>query len=153
MRAGLPKREPQIPADWESHGIQEKLREMAEGRPPFILHDGPPYANGHLHIGHALNKILKDIINRASDDDGQTPITFPAGTVTVCPSNGRSKRPIAPPARTRTRCRSTSSARNAAISPISGSTSSVEEFKRLGVIGNWQDPYTTMTNPPRRDRQ
>ena len=58
MRAGLPKREPQILADWESHGIQEKLRETAEGRPPFILHDGPPYANGHLHIGHAKSICL-----------------------------------------------------------------------------------------------
>ena len=60
MRAGLPKREPDWLARWERIGIYDRLRERAEGRAPFTLHDGPPYANGHLHIGHALNKILKD---------------------------------------------------------------------------------------------
>ena len=65
MKAGLPKREPEILARWERIGMWRRLREESAGREKFILHDGPPYANGHLHIGHALNKILKDVINRS----------------------------------------------------------------------------------------
>ena len=65
MRAGLPQREPDWLARWERLGIYDRLRATAEGRKPFILHDGPPYANGHLHIGHALNKVLKDFITRS----------------------------------------------------------------------------------------
>ena len=64
MRAGLPKREPEWLARWERLGVYDRLREK-EGRAPFTLHDGPPYANGHLHIGHALNKILKDMVVRS----------------------------------------------------------------------------------------
>src|SRR3954447_16772366 len=64
MRGDLPKKEPQILAKWDSIDLWSKLRAAAAGRPLFILHDGPPYANGHLHIGTALNKILKDVINR-----------------------------------------------------------------------------------------
>ena len=64
MRAGLPKKEPEIQAMWDEIGFFDKLREKRRGQEKFILHDGPPYANGNLHIGHALNKILKDLINR-----------------------------------------------------------------------------------------
>ncbi|MEL6678691.1 MAG: class I tRNA ligase family protein, partial [Pseudomonadota bacterium] len=64
MRAGLPKREPDWLARWAEIGVYDRLREK-EGRAPFILHDGPPYANGHLHIGHGLNKILKDMVVRS----------------------------------------------------------------------------------------
>ena len=59
MRAGLPKREPDWLARWERIGVYDRLRERSAGRVPFVLHDGPPYANGHLHIGHALNKVLR----------------------------------------------------------------------------------------------
>ena len=62
MKASLAQREPKMLAEWDAEGIYEKIREACAGRPKFILHDGPPYANGHLHCGHALNKILKDII-------------------------------------------------------------------------------------------
>ncbi|MFT9166527.1 MAG: class I tRNA ligase family protein, partial [Komagataeibacter saccharivorans] len=65
MRGNLPKREPEILNGWESGKLDETLFAQAQGRDVFMLHDGPPYANGHLHIGHALNKILKDVINRA----------------------------------------------------------------------------------------
>jgi isoleucyl-tRNA synthetase len=65
MRAGLPEREPQWLERWERIGIYDRLRERATGRQPFVLHDGPPYANGHLHIGHALNKVLKDMVVRS----------------------------------------------------------------------------------------
>src|SRR5499426_2402226 len=65
MRAGLPQREPEILARWERDDLHNQLRAASKGRKKFILHDGPPYANGNLHIGHALNKILKDVVNRA----------------------------------------------------------------------------------------
>ena len=65
MRAGLPQQEPEILARWEEIGLTQKLREVAAGRPKFVLHDGPPYANGNIHIGHALNKILKDVVTRS----------------------------------------------------------------------------------------
>ena len=65
MRAGLPKKEPEILKFWQNIDIYSKLRNARKGRELFVLHDGPPYANGNLHIGHALNKILKDIINRS----------------------------------------------------------------------------------------
>ncbi|MEK7820839.1 MAG: class I tRNA ligase family protein, partial [Pseudomonadota bacterium] len=64
MKAGLAKREPETLKRWEEIGLYKRLREQSKGREKFVLHDGPPYANGHLHIGHALNKILKDVINR-----------------------------------------------------------------------------------------
>ena len=64
MRAGLPKREPEWLARWEKMGVYDRLREK-KGRKPFTLHDGPPYANGNLHIGHALNKTIKDMIVRS----------------------------------------------------------------------------------------
>ena len=65
MRAGLPQREPEMLARWEKLGLYERLREAAKGRTKFVLHDGPPYANGNIHIGHALNKILKDVVTRS----------------------------------------------------------------------------------------
>ena len=65
MRGSLPIREPQILQNWQDIDIYEKLRDARKGAPTFVLHDGPPYANGQLHIGHALNKILKDVINRS----------------------------------------------------------------------------------------
>lgn len=65
MKAGLPQREPQILQRWDSIGLYQKLREIGKDRPKFVLHDGPPYANGKIHIGHALNKILKDMIVRS----------------------------------------------------------------------------------------
>ena len=65
MRGGLPEKEPQIVARWQEMGLYRRLREDAAGRPKYVLHDGPPYANGNIHIGHALNKILKDVITRS----------------------------------------------------------------------------------------
>ena len=65
MRAGLPQREPEILARWEKGDLYKQLRVAAKDRDKFILHDGPPYANGNIHIGHALNKILKDVVTRS----------------------------------------------------------------------------------------
>src|SRR4026208_1768563 len=65
MRAGLPEKEPLLVQRWQDMGLFRRRRESAAGRPRYVLHDGPPYANGNIHIGHALNKILKDVINRS----------------------------------------------------------------------------------------
>ncbi|MET0968632.1 MAG: class I tRNA ligase family protein, partial [Tardiphaga sp.] len=65
MRAGLPTSEPKMLARWQEIDLYGKLRETAKGKPKFVLHDGPPYANGHIHIGHALNKILKDVVTKS----------------------------------------------------------------------------------------
>jgi len=65
MRAGLPQKEPELLARWAKLGLYHRLREEARGRTKFVLHDGPPYANGNIHIGHALNKILKDVVTRS----------------------------------------------------------------------------------------
>jgi isoleucyl-tRNA synthetase len=125
MRAGLPKREPEWLARWE--GIYDRLRAKAcpgrdpgPGRKPFVLHDGPPYANGHLHIGHALNKIMKDMVVRSAQMLG-----FDSR------SNGRSRSSTAKRARTRTRSRSTSCAPSAAISLRAGSISSATSSSAL----------------------
>ena len=66
MRGGLPKKEPEILERWQKLGLYDQLRKARKNAPKFVLHDGPPYANGQLHIGHALNKILKDVINRVN---------------------------------------------------------------------------------------
>ncbi len=71
MRAGLPQKEPEILARWEREGLYGQLRRAAAGRPKFVLHDGPPYANGNIHIGHALNKILKDLVVRSQQMAGK----------------------------------------------------------------------------------
>ncbi|MDP3068200.1 MAG: class I tRNA ligase family protein, partial [Methylocystis sp.] len=77
MRAGLPQREPEILKRWETIGLEQKMRESGEGRPKFTLHDGPPYANGNIHIGHALNKILKDLVTRSQRMTGKACVYVP----------------------------------------------------------------------------
>ena len=78
MKANLAKREPEQLQQWEENRLYEQIRKTSKGREPFILHDGPPYANGHIHIGHALNKILKDIILQ-EQADGRVPRPLRAG--------------------------------------------------------------------------
>ena len=144
MRAGLPKREPEILARWEEMKLFERLRADAAGREKFILHDGPPYANGHLHMGHALNKILKDVINRSQQMLGKDAHYVPGWDCHGLPiewkveeayrAKGQDKDAV-PPVEFRRECR------DFAEHWIGVQT---EEFKRLGVEGNWQRPYTTM---------
>ena len=77
MRGDLPKREPQLLARWRENDLYRRERAAAAGREKFVLHDGPPYANGNLHIGHALNKILKDVVNRVQQKLGKDAIYVP----------------------------------------------------------------------------
>src|SRR5471030_1185820 len=126
MRAGLPQKEPEILARWEKTGLYKQLRDAAKGREKFILHDGPPYANGNIHIGHALNKILKDVVTRSQQMLGYDSNYVPGWTATACRSNGRSRRRITAPRTSRSRIfpipwRWSNSARNAAPSRSIGS--------------------------------
>ena len=147
MRAGLPKREPEWLARWERIGIYDRLREKAAqdaARAPFTLHDGPPYANGHLHIGHALNKILKDMVVRSQQMLGRDARYIPGWDCHGLPiewkieekyrAKGRDKDEV-PVVEFRRECR------DFAAGWIDVQRA---EFKRLGVTGNWADPYLTM---------
>src|SRR5689334_3722751 len=146
MRGDLPKREPEILASWQKMNLWKQLRETSKGREKFILHDGPPYANGHLHIGHALNKILKDVVNRSQQMTGKDADYVPGWDCHGLPIEwmieekhrkaGKSKDDV-PIVEFRKECR------EFAQHWIDVQR---EEFKRLGVIGDWDNPYTTMTN-------
>ena len=149
MRAGLPQREPEILKSWNDIGLYGKLREAAAGRPKFVLHDGPPYANGNIHIGHALNKILKDVLTKSQQMLGFDSNYVPGWDCHGLPiewkieeENYRSKGKQKPDFRDSTamvafrrECRA-----------YAGHWLDVqrEEFKRLGIIGDWDHPYATM---------
>ena len=144
MRAGLPQKEPQLLARWQQLGLYERLRAAAKGRPKFILHDGPPYANGNIHIGHALNKILKDVVTRSQQMLGQDSNYVPGWDCHGLPiewkieeeyrAKGKDKDAV-PVVEFRQECRAFA-AHWVEVQR--------EEFKRLGVEGDWAHPYTTM---------
>ena len=87
MRAGLPKREPEMLKRWQEQDVYNELLKKNEGKPLFNLHDGPPFSNGGIHMGTAMNKALKDIITRSYAMRGYYTPYIPAGTTTVCPSS------------------------------------------------------------------
>ncbi|POQ01849.1 isoleucine--tRNA ligase [Pseudomonas syringae] len=138
MKAGLPQREPQTLQRWDSIGLYQKLREIGKDRPKFVLHDGPPYANGNIHIGHAVNKILKDMILRSKTLAGFDAPYVPGWDCHGLPiehkvevTHGKNLSAD----RTRELCRAYASEQ------IEGQKS---EFIRLGVLGDWSNPYLTM---------
>ncbi|HEY1541396.1 MAG TPA: isoleucine--tRNA ligase [Xanthobacteraceae bacterium] len=149
MRAGLPQKEPEILARWEKLGLYARLREDAKGRPKFVLHDGPPYANGNIHIGHALNKVLKDVVTRSQQMMGFDSNYVPGWDCHGLPiewkieeenyrSKGKPKPDLSDPAAVvafRKECRA-----------FAAHWIDVQraEFKRLGVEGDWAHPYSTM---------
>src|SRR3954466_1774836 len=149
MRAGLPQKEPQLLERWSSIDLYHRLREAARGRPKFVLHDGPPYANGNIHIGHALNKILKDVVTRSQQMLGYDSNYVPGWDCHGLPiewkieeENYRSKNKKKPDLSNpeamiafRKECRAYAE---------HWLEVQREEFKRLGVEGDWEHPYTTM---------
>ena len=144
MRAGLPKAEPEWIAKWDAMDLYASLRQQSEGRPKYVLHDGPPYANGNLHIGHALNKILKDVITRSFQMRGYDSNYVPGWDCHGLPiewkieeqyrAKGKNKDEV-PVNEFRQECR------DFAAHWVGVQT---EEFKRLGVTGDFKDPYLTM---------
>ena len=145
MRARLPELEPKMLARWSEMQLWQKIRAQSQGREKFILHDGPPYANGHLHIGHALNKILKDIINRNFQKMGMDANYVPGWDCHGLPiewkieeqyrANNQNKDDV-PINEFRGECRRFAAHWMGVQS---------EEFRRLGVFGDWENPYSTMT--------
>jgi isoleucyl-tRNA synthetase len=147
MRGGLPKKEPELLARWADLGLFDRLRADSKDKEKFILHDGPPYANGDIHIGHALNKILKDVIVRSRQMMGFNAHYVPGWDCHGLPiewkieekyrAAGKDKDQV-PVVQFRNECR------NFAAHWVMTQT---EQFKRLGVEGDWTRPYTTMTFP------
>jgi isoleucyl-tRNA synthetase len=149
MRAGLPQREPEILKRWNEIGLYGRLREQAAGRTKFVLHDGPPYANGNIHIGHALNKILKDVVTKSQQMLGFDSNYVPGWDCHGLPiewkieeENYRSKGRQKPDFRDSTAMVAfRKECRAYAAHWINVQR---EEFKRLGIIGDWDHPYATM---------
>ncbi|MGL4976086.1 MAG: isoleucine--tRNA ligase, partial [Bosea sp. (in: a-proteobacteria)] len=147
MRAGLPERAPQILQRWEETDLYRQLRESSAGRPRFVLHDGPPYANGNIHIGHALNKILKDLVVRSQQMLGFDSNYVPGWDCHGLPiewkieeqyrAKGLNKDEV-PVVEFRKECRAFAE---------HWVDVQRQEFKRLGVCGDWDNPYLTMTYP------
>ena len=146
MRGSLPQKEPEILAQWDKLDLYGRQRQEAKGRVKFVLHDGPPYANGNLHIGHALNKILKDVINRSQQMLGKDANYVPGWDCHGLPiewkieekyRKEKKDKDDVPIVEFRKECREFAEYWIKIQS---------EEFRRLGVIGDWKSPYTTMNN-------
>ena len=145
MRANLPNKEPKILAEWNEKNIYKKLREKSKGREKFVLHDGPPYANGHIHMGTALNKILKDVIVRTQQMNGKDSIYVPGWDCHGLPiewkieeeyrKKGKDK-DVIPVVQFRKECREFAE---------KWIEIQKKEFRRLGVEGDWENPYLTMS--------
>ncbi len=144
MRAGLPSKEPELLARWADIDLYGRLRTQSAGRPKFVLHDGPPYANGNIHIGHALNKILKDIVTKSQQMLGRDSNYVPGWDCHGLPiewkieeeyrAKGRNKDAV-PVVEFRRQCRAFAQG---------WLDVQREEFKRLGIVGDWDHPYATM---------
>ena len=138
MRGDLPKREPAWAKEWDETGIYKKLRASRVGKPKFILHDGPPYANGNIHIGHAVNKILKDMIVKARQLDGFDAQYIPGWDCHGLPIENAIEKLHG---RNLPRDEMQAKSRAFATEQIAGQ---MKDFKRLGVLGEWDRPYRTM---------
>ena len=138
MRGDLPKREPGWVKEWDDKGIYKKLRDARSGAPKFILHDGPPYANGQLHIGHAVNKILKDMIIKARQLEGYDAIYVPGWDCHGLPIENAIEK-----LHGRNLPRDEMQAKGRAFATEQIAQQMVD-FKRLGVLGDWDNPYKTM---------
>ncbi len=141
MRGNLPKREPQFIKEWEEEKLYHKIMEHNQGKPMFVLHDGPPYANGNVHMGTAMNKVLKDIILKYKNMSGYQAPYVPGWDTHGLPIELKAlkKDGVDPlsitPVELRKLCK------EFALSFIGKME---DQFKRLGVLGNWEDPYMTL---------
>lgn len=141
MKANLAQREPEILSFWNSTGLYQKLRERGASLPKFVLHDGPPYANGHIHIGHALNKILKDIIVKSKTLSGFDAPFLPGWDCHGLPIELNVEKKLGKVGTKVTAHDFRKACREYAKGQIAIQR---EEFQRLGVLGEWDNPYITM---------
>ena len=141
MRGNLAQREPKMLKDWQEKGVYTKVREAKKGKKPFILHDGPPYANGNIHIGHAVNKILKDIIVKSKNlSDFDSPFV-PGWDCHGLPIELMVEKKVGKPGKKVTAAVFRQKCREYAQKQIDGQMS---DFIRLGIFGTWDNPYKTM---------
>lgn len=141
MRGNLPQREPKMLADWQANKIYEKQREISQGRDKFILHDGPPYANGALHMGHALNKVIKDIIIKSQQMMGKDAPYIPGWDCHGLPIELKVEQKVGKVGQKITAAEFRKACRKYAETQINLQR---EDFVRLGVFGRWDNPYKTM---------
>ncbi len=143
MRAGLPKREPEWLARWERLCVYDRLREK-QGRAPFTLHDGPPYANGHLHIGHALNKILKDMVVRSQQMMGKDARYIPGWDCHGLPIEWKIEEQYRKKGKNKDEVNVIDFRKECRKFAEGWVDIQRSEFQRLGVTGKWENPYLTM---------
>ncbi len=141
MKANLAEREPDMLRHWETLGLYARLREVAAGRPLFILHDGPPYANGEIHIGHAVNKVLKDIIVKSRTLEGFDAPFVPGWDCHGLPIELQVEKKVGKPGGKVTATQFRAACRQYATEQVERQRA---DFKRLGVVGDWDHPYLTM---------
>ncbi|MCG7913302.1 MAG: class I tRNA ligase family protein, partial [Candidatus Thiodiazotropha weberae] len=141
MRGNLAQREPEMLKKWQQRELYQKIREASAGRPAFHLHDGPPYANGDIHIGHAVNKILKDIIVKSRTLDGFDAPYVPGWDCHGLPIELQVEKKIGKPGKKITTTQFRKACREYATKQVKGQR---EDFIRLGVLGDWDRPYLTM---------
>jgi isoleucyl-tRNA synthetase len=142
MKANLPVAEPAAIRRWEDLDLYRRLREKGRGRTKFVLHDGPPYANGQIHIGHALNKILKDIIVKSRSMAGFDAPYVPGWDCHGLPIELNVEKELGAAAKDRSPVEFRRACRAYAEKFVDAQR---EDFKRLGIIGDWAHPYLTMT--------
>jgi isoleucyl-tRNA synthetase len=147
MRAGLAKKEPEILARWEEMDLFARQRDLSRGREKFVLHDGPPYANGHLHMGHALNKVLKDVINRSQQMLGKDANYVPGWDCHGLPIEWKVEESYRARGADKDAVDKVEFRRECRAFAEKWIDIQIEEFKRLGVIGDWKRPYLTMAFP------
>src|SRR6058998_2066321 len=143
MKANLPQREPEILARWERERLYERTQEARRGRPLYVLHDGPPYANGRIHIGHALNKILKDVIVKSKTMEGYQVPFVPGWDCHGLPIEHQVLKELGAKKKTLGKTEIRRLCREYAEKYFKVQR---EEFQRLGVLGDWHNPYLTMTH-------
>ncbi|MCB1759181.1 MAG: isoleucine--tRNA ligase [Gammaproteobacteria bacterium] len=141
MKGNLAQREPQMQQRWEEMSLYRQIREICAGRPKFVLHDGPPYANGEIHIGHAVNKVIKDFIVKSRTLDGYDAPYVPGWDCHGLPIELQVEKKVGKPGGKVTAAQFREACRDYAHKQIDKQRT---DFKRLGVFGDWEQPYLTM---------
>jgi isoleucyl-tRNA synthetase len=142
MKANLGQLEPKLLAQWDAAGLYSRIREARQGRPTYILHDGPPYANGNIHLGHALNKLLKDFIVRLKTMEGYDSPYVPGWDCHGLPIEFQVDNELGSKKAEMTQVQIRAACRKYAAKYVELQR---KDFMRLGIMGRWQDPYLTMS--------
>ena len=145
MRGNLPQKEPDFVKQWQEMNLYGKLREASKDKPKWILHDGPPYANGNIHMGHALNKILKDVVNKSWQMLGYNAPYVPGWDCHGLPIEWKVEESYRNAGKNKDDVDSLTFRAQCRDFAQKWVDTQSAQFQRLGVIGNWETPYLTMT--------